>query len=104
MAESVLRERHRTRSIFVNPIGGAGLGVPTHQRHRSSLASELGRDHSFSYIQNQIKNANVPIGTLFENDDEQQQVTPRASLQHNRGFFYGADGVTSDQRSCIEMN
>ena len=43
------------------------LALTTNHRKRSSLASEL-RDQSFTYIQNQIKNANVPIGTLFENE------------------------------------
>ena len=79
-AESVLHEgeqRVRNRSIFVKPPSSTSnhdhrqqpslLALTTNHRKRSSLASEL-RDQSFTYIQNQIKNANVPIGTLFENE------------------------------------
>lgn len=72
MAESVLRDRHnRAKSIFLNNNGGSGLmGLVSHSRHRSSLASELGRDQSFSYIQNQIKNANVPVESLYEHEED----------------------------------
>ena len=106
LAESVLRVKQRTKSIFTNPVTGPPL-ITTGHRKKSSLASEL-RDQSFTYIQNQIRNANVPIGTLYENADEWLR-TPRTSnypqLQTQGGhFFFHPDGGMSEQRSYIDMN
>ena len=65
------REHTRNRSIFVTNAAPPLISqaqVQHHKRQKTSLASELGRDKSLNYIQNQISRTNVPVGTLYEQD------------------------------------
>ena len=84
VAESMLKVKHRTnRSIFDNPSAALPPLMPVKHKKRQSLAVELNgiASQSFTYIQNQIKNANVPASTLYDNhqiDNSQIQ---------NMGYF-----------------